>query len=118
MGHCEMLLAVAGLDELAVPERTHRLASGDWSTFTAAEQSAFAFARKQAERPASITRADVAGLVRHFGSERALDVIWWTCRCHYMTTVADAFQLPLERDNVFQKTPPPGKRGGASGKEP
>jgi hypothetical protein len=28
-------------------------------------------------------------------------VIWWACRCHYMTRVADAFQLPLERENVF-----------------
>jgi hypothetical protein len=28
-------------------------------------------------------------------------VVWWTARCHYMTRVADAFQLPLERDNVF-----------------
>jgi hypothetical protein len=33
-------------------------------------------------------------------------VIWWACRCHYMTRVADAFQLPLERENVFDKGPP------------
>jgi hypothetical protein len=32
-----------------------------------------------------------------------LDVLWWACRCHYMTRVADAFQLPLEEKNVFQK---------------
>ena len=37
---------------------------------------------------------------------RALDVIWWTCRCHFMTRVADGFQLPLERDNVFQPKKP------------
>jgi hypothetical protein len=36
------------------------------------------------------------------GAARALDVIWWACRCHYMTRVADGFQLPLERDNVFE----------------
>jgi hypothetical protein len=101
MGHCEMLLAVAGLKQDAVAERTGRLASGDWSTFTAAEQAAFAFARKQAQAPAAVTRADFDALVRHFGLEAALDVIWWSCRCHYMTRVADAFQLPLERDNVF-----------------
>jgi multidrug efflux pump subunit AcrA (membrane-fusion protein) len=29
-------------------------------------------------------------------------VLWWAARCHYMTRVADAFQLPLERDNVFK----------------
>jgi hypothetical protein len=110
MGHCEMLLAVAGLDPDAVTERTRRLAGGDWSSFTAADQTAFAFARKQAREPAAITDADVAGLVRQLGPERAVQVIWWISRCHYMTTVADAFQLPLERENVFQK-PPAAKKG-------
>ena len=107
MGHCEMLLAVAGLDDAAVAERTRRLAGGDWSAFPAAECAAFAFARKQARAPASVTAEDVDGLVRHFGPERALDVIWWSCRCHYMTRVADAFQLPLERENVFRPAPRP-----------
>src|SRR5215475_13864350 len=107
MGHCEMLLAVAGLDEKAVTERTRRLAGGDWSKFSPAERAAFAFARKQATAPASVRAADLEGLVRHFGPERALDVVWWSCRCHYMTRVADAFQLPLERENVFQ--PPKGR---------
>src|SRR5438128_709459 len=110
MGHCEMLLAVAGLDEQAVAERTRRLAEGDWLTFPAAEQAAFAFARKQAENPASVTKADLDTLVRHFGPERAVDVVWWACRCHYMTTVADAFQLPLERENVFRGLHPPPKQ--------
>ena len=108
MGHCEMLLAVAGLKENEVTERTARLAGGDWSGFTPAERAAFAFARKQAAVPASVTPADVAELSRHFGPERALDVIWWSCRGHYMTRVADAFQLPLERENVFM-TKAPGK---------
>jgi hypothetical protein len=39
--------------------------------------------------------------VRYFGNERALDIIWWVSRCHYMTCVSDAFQLPLEEHNVF-----------------
>ena len=102
MGHCEMLLAVAGLDQKAVAERTSRLASEDWSSFSPAERTAFAFARNQAREPWTISDEDLAGLVKHFGAERALDVIWWACRCHYMTRVADAFQLPLEKDNVFR----------------
>jgi alkylhydroperoxidase family enzyme len=96
-----MLLAVAGLDEKKIEERMKRLASGDWSSFSPAEQVAFAFAKKQAVSPSAVGDEDVRGLVRHFGPERAADVIWWACRCHYMTRVADAFQLPLERDNVF-----------------
>ncbi len=102
MGHTEMLLAVAGLDKDAITERTRRLASGDWSAFPPGERAAFAFARKQAKQPWTIAPDDVQELVRYFGPERALDVIWWACRCHYMTRVADAFQLPLERDNVFK----------------
>jgi alkylhydroperoxidase family enzyme len=109
MGHCEMLLAVAGLDPSAIQERTKRLAGGDWSGFPPGERAAFAFVRKQAQEPASITDEDVQELVRHFGPERTLDIIWWACRCHYMTRVADAFQIPLERDNVFEGFYPPKK---------
>jgi hypothetical protein len=105
MGHCEMLLAVAGLDDKEVVEHTQRLASGDWSSFSPAERAAFHFARKQAVAPWSIAADDVAILNRFFGPDRALDVIWWACRCHYMTRVADGFQLPLERENVFSRPP-------------
>src|SRR5688500_4702115 len=101
MGHCEMLLAVAGLKDEEIQKRTQQLAAGDWSAFPPAERVAFKYAHKISSDPASITDQDVAELVKHFGPERALDVIWWTCRCHYMTRVADGFQLPLERDNVF-----------------
>src|SRR5262249_15539061 len=96
MGHCEMLLAVAGLDAKAIADRTERLAGGDWSSFPPSERIAFAFARKQAREPWSISAEDWERLERHFGRARALDVLWWACRCHYMTRVADAFQLPLE----------------------
>jgi hypothetical protein len=102
MGHCEMLLAVAGLDQDAVAERTRRLASPDWSDFPPGERAAFAFARLQSRKPWAVADEDVQELVRYFGPERTLDVIWWACRCHYMTRVADAFQLPLETENVFK----------------
>jgi alkylhydroperoxidase family enzyme len=101
MGHAEMVLAVAGLDKGEVAERTRLLAAGDWSVFTPAERAAYGFAHRQAKDPAAVGDRDVAALVRHFGPDRALDVIWWSCRCHYMTCVADAFQLPLEEQNVF-----------------
>jgi alkylhydroperoxidase family enzyme len=96
-----MLLAVAGLDQKDLTKRTRNLTGGDWSAFSPAEQAAFGFARKQANDPASVTVEDVEGLVRHYGRERALDIVWWASHCHYLTRVADAFQLPLERDNVF-----------------
>jgi hypothetical protein len=102
MGHTEMLLAVAGLNETAVTQLTSQLAGGDWSSLPARDRVAFEFARKQAKTPWAITSSDVDRLIEQFGPHRALDVIWWACRCHYMTRVADGFQLPLERDNVFQ----------------
>ena len=102
MGHTEMLLAVAGLNEKQINERTRKLAEGDWSMFPPAERTAFAFARKLSKEPWTISDSDLADLRRQFGEARALDVIWWACRCHYMTRVADAFQLPLERENVFE----------------
>lgn len=95
-----MLLAVAGLDDGAVNLRLKRLASGDWFAFTPAEQAAFAFARK-ASTASALVADDFQSLAKHFGSEGAVDVIWWVCRAHYLTRVADAFQLPLEHDNVF-----------------
>lgn len=98
-----MLLAVAGLDEQKIAERTRQLATGDWSSFPASERVAYLFARKQSKTPWEITDADIQELVNHFGAERALDVIWWACRCHFMTRVADGLQLPLERENVFQQ---------------
>ena len=101
MGHCEMGLAVAGLKQEQIADRTRRLAEGDWSGWAPAHQAAFAFARKQAGDPASITAADLRELERHVGPEGVWPVVWWSARCHYMTRVADAFQLPLERDNVF-----------------
>ena len=110
MGHSEMLLAVAGLDEKQIAERTKKLAEGDWSMFPPAECSAFAFARKLSKEPWNISNGDVAELRQQFGDVRMLDVIWWACRCHYMTRVADAFQLPLERENVFEGYFPPPKK--------
>ena len=96
-----MVLAVAGLDGKAINARVRRLAGGDWSSFGSDERTAFQFAHKQAREAASIEVRDVRALVARYGTERALDVIWCSSRCHYMTCVADAFQLQLEGINVF-----------------
>jgi hypothetical protein len=101
MGHTEMILAVAGLDELALKERVSKLASGDWSTFKPAERAGFLFACKLTRTPWEIGQADIDALTAHLGPEHALDTIYYICSCNHMTRVADAFQLPLEPDNVF-----------------
>src|SRR3984885_15599659 len=114
MGHCEMLLAVAGLDQKALEDRTRLLASRDWESLPAGDRAAFLFAKKFSKTPWAIDDEDRNRLVAHFGRERALDVIWWASRCHYMTRVADGFQLPLERENVF--TPPAAAAAGEAKK--
>jgi hypothetical protein len=101
MGHSEMLLAVAGLSEKEVKQRTKKLADGDWSDFPAAERLAFKFAHKIASQPWAVGDADVGQLVKTFGRHRAVDIIWYCSWCNYMTRVADAFQLQLESKNVF-----------------
>jgi hypothetical protein len=101
MGHAEMLLAVAGLSKNAIAERVGGLESGNWSAFAARDRAAFRFAHRQSAGAPAAAAREVPALVAQFGPDRALDVIWWSCRCHYMTCVSDAFQLPLEKDNVF-----------------
>jgi alkylhydroperoxidase family enzyme len=112
MGHTEMLLAVAGLDELGVNDRVAKLVSGDWSSFKPEERAGLLLARKLTRTPSAIRQADIDLLAAHLGREHALDSIWYICWCNYMTRVADAFQLPLERENVFvQPKPSDGSKG-------
>lgn len=101
MGHSEMILAVAGLDELSLQDRARKLASGDWSSFRPDERAGLFFAYKLTRMPTAIGQEDIDLLKGHLGREHALDAIWYVCWCNYMTRVADAFQLPLERENVF-----------------
>ena len=106
MGHAEMLLAVAGLSQHEIQQRTEKLAGNDWSDFPPAERLAFQFAYRLAREPWTIGNHDVQELVATFGPHRTADLIWYGAWCNYMTRVADAFQLPLERENVFKSREP------------
>ena len=101
MGHSQMLLAVAGLSEEEVQQRARELAEGNWSVFSASERRAFQFAHQISKEPAKITGGDIRALSDAVGKHRAVDVIWFCSWCNYMTRFADAFQLPLETENVF-----------------
>lgn len=106
MGHGNMLLAVAGLKDDEIKQRTKKLAAGEWDGFAPAERQAYAFAAKLSSRPAAVSDTDVKDLVATFGPERAVDVIWYSAWVNFMTRVADSFQFPLERDNVFAPPEP------------
>jgi alkylhydroperoxidase family enzyme len=101
MGHCEMLLEVAGLDKPQIAERTALLAGADWSAFSPQEQRAYAYARKLSRTPWDLTPDDYRVLEKDYGEKEALSLYWWLCRGLYMTRISDGFQLPLERENVF-----------------
>ena len=100
-----MLLAVAGLTDDEVREKARKLADGKWESFTPAERLAFGLAYKLSRKPAEVTDADVAAVAAAFGPERTIDLIWYVGWVNYMTRIADAFQLPLERENVFARPP-------------
>ncbi|AMV35398.1 Iodothyronine deiodinase [Pirellula sp. SH-Sr6A] len=101
MGHCEMLLEVAGLSKEATANRTKLLAESDWSAFPPEEQRAYAFARKLSTTPWLISQQDYQTLRSDWGDKKAMGIFWWLCRGLYMTRISDGFQLPLERENVF-----------------
>jgi alkylhydroperoxidase family enzyme len=101
MGHCEQNWEVAGLSKPLIAERSRLLAGSDWSSFSAQEQRALAFARKLTQVPGAISAGEIEGLKRDFGPERALFSLVYACRCNYMTRISNGFQLSLERDNVF-----------------
>lgn len=107
MGHAEMLLAVAGLDKLAVEGKVEILASSDWSSFSARDRAGYFFAKKVSQHPSEISDEDVKSLRQYFGPHASLDLIWHCCWCNFMTRVADAYQIPLERENVFLRPPQP-----------
>jgi alkylhydroperoxidase family enzyme/thiol-disulfide isomerase/thioredoxin len=106
MGHCEMLLEVAGLNRPAIAKRTQMLAETDWASFPPAEQRAYAYARKLSRTPWEMSSDDYKSLESDWGSKKAMGLFWWMCRGLYMTRISDGFQLPLERDNVFGGPPP------------
>jgi hypothetical protein len=105
MGHTQMLLAVAGLGDVAIQERTARLAGTDWSSFEPAQRAGLHFARKLTRTPWAVGKADLDMLTAYLGPQGALETVWYLCWCNYMTRVADAFQIALESENVFQDPP-------------
>ena len=106
MGHCEMLLEVAGLNKQEIADRVRRLGSDDWSGFSPPEQRSYAFARKLTQAPWTLTPDDYQALEKELGPAKAMSTFWWLCRGLYMTRISDGFQLPLETENVFGGIPP------------
>lgn len=108
MGHAEMLLAVAGMEEPEIDELVQRLCAGDWQSFPPEQRTLFAVACRLTREPWALTTVERTALVDAFGPVRAIDWIWLIAWGNYMTSVADALGLPLETTNVFAEPKPAG----------
>ncbi|HEX5138252.1 MAG TPA: hypothetical protein VFY93_14845 [Planctomycetota bacterium] len=84
-------------------------------------QAIFGFARKLSREPASITREDVDALRPYLKDAQIVELVLAVCRFNTMNRLADAFGVPLERENVFapakRKQKRPTGKGKAGGKE-
>jgi hypothetical protein len=69
----------------------------------------FAFARKVSREPASVTREDVDALRPYLKDAQIVELVFAVCRYNTMNRLADAFGVPLEKENVFAP-PPKGKK--------
>ena len=73
----------------------------------ARRRAAFDYARKLTLTPAEIRRTDVDALREHFSEKEIVELTFQVCRYNTMNRLADAFGVPLERENVFA---PPKKK--------
>jgi len=99
MGHVVMTSELAGVPETAV------FAMDDASAWDARQRAVLPFARKMTLRPAEIERSDVDALRPHLTDPQIVELCLAICRYNTMNRLADAFGVPLERENPF--APPP-----------
>jgi hypothetical protein len=99
MGHVVMTSELAGVAEhqvLCIEETTDPKRA-----------AIFAFARKVSREPASVTRADVAALRPYLKDAQIVELVFAVCRYNTINRLADAFGVPLEKENVFAPPPKP-----------
>jgi hypothetical protein len=70
-------------------------------------KAVFAFSRKVSREPASVTRADVDALRPYLNDAQIVELVFAICRYNTMNRLADAFGVPLERENPFEPAPEP-----------
>jgi alkylhydroperoxidase family enzyme len=101
MGHVEMNWEVIGMTPRQIADRSRALSGTDWSGFPEREQNALSLARKLTATPSAVTHQEIQGVVEDFGTDSAVSLLTYVCRCNYMVRVSNGFQLALERENVF-----------------
>jgi uncharacterized protein YciW len=101
MGHVKYMAAVADLP----PAYVYELA--DLEKSDPRRRVAFPFARKLTKSPKDVEQADIDTLRTAFTDREIVQLVFAICHFNTMNRLADAFGVPLERTNVFQRPPAP-----------
>ena len=93
LGHQEIKLAVAGLEE----DRVAALDS-DWGQFTPAQQAAFAFARKLTFEPHRLSDSDIENLRQHYTDLQILEIVLSVSGNNSINRWKEGVGVPQSRD--------------------
>lgn len=96
MGHQEVKLSAAGLDE----DRIAAL-DGDWSEFEDAQRAAFAFTRKLTFEPQAITAEDIDRLRPYYDGRQILEIAFVVGGFNGMNRWTGALKIPQEEHRVY-----------------
>ncbi|MBL8865301.1 MAG: hypothetical protein JNK93_07030 [Planctomycetia bacterium] len=98
LGHQEQKLAVAGVadDEIAALDT-------DWSRFTEAEKTAFAFTKKLTQTPHLIGDADLAAMKKHYKPNEVLEIVVTVAGYNATNRWTDGLNIPAEASGQFRR---------------
>ena len=97
LGHQEAKLAATGMTEAGL-----LALDTDWKSFPAAQQAAFAFARKLTSTPQAITDADIDALRPHFQPTQILGIAMLIARYNSTNRWTDSLGIPQESHREFR----------------
>ncbi len=93
LGHQEIKLAVAGVDE-----DTLAALDGDWSEFTPKEQAAFAFAQRLTYEPHLLADTDIQQLRKHYTDLQILEMVLSVSGNNSINRWKEGIGVPQSRD--------------------
>jgi alkylhydroperoxidase family enzyme len=108
MGHVQYMAAVAGLPE------SHVFEVEQGSRLDARRKLALPFARKLTREPENVVRADVEALKAEFTDGEIVQLAFAICHFNTLNRLAEAFGVPLERENYLVPVPRPTAAEGPS----
>jgi alkylhydroperoxidase family enzyme len=110
MGHVVYGAQLGGLPSEAV------YALDDPALADPKKRAVFAYARKMVACPSAVRRADVDALRPHLTDAQIVELTLFVSRFNTMNLLAEAWGVPLERENLWKpKAPPAAPKSKAEG---